>query len=225
MYNYIVDWEEFFLIKHYLQPNDTVADVGANMGFYTIWMSKFIGPNGKIFSFEPDALNYQRLQKNVAINHLSTPVTVVQKGVSCVSGVSAFTKGLDGENHIALTRQHGTVDIETVTLDEYMHTNQVQNLAYVKVDVEGFELAVIKGACNYMKGKKIKILQLEINQTLQNSGTHIQDLLAAISKYDYTLCEFNIEKKLLIPIKYSASRENYFAVADLEEANQRMREQ
>src|SRR5215216_5285749 len=40
MYNCVVDWEEFNLIRDYLQPNDTTADIGANIGYYSVWMSK-----------------------------------------------------------------------------------------------------------------------------------------------------------------------------------------
>jgi FkbM family methyltransferase len=74
MYNYIVDWEEFNLIRDYVRPNDQVADVGSNMGYYTIWMSKFI-TSGKIYAFEPDKTNYLKLVNNVKLNKLHNVVT------------------------------------------------------------------------------------------------------------------------------------------------------
>jgi hypothetical protein len=68
MYNYIVDWEEFLFTHYYLRENSIAFDIGANMGFYTIWMSRSIAELGQIHSFEPDTNYFKRLSQNISIN-------------------------------------------------------------------------------------------------------------------------------------------------------------
>ncbi len=224
MYNYVVDWEEFHLIKRYLRLSDKAADIGANMGFYTVWMSKFIGVDGRLFSFEPDELNYSRLQKNIALNKLQKLVSASQMAVSDVNGQLPFTVGLDGENHITQKVSGDTTCIHSVSLDSYMEKEKVEALAYVKIDVEGFEYAVLSGASNLLAAKKIDILQLEINQTIRNSGATINQLLDKLKKNGYSLCRFDIDKNELYLVDFATTRENYFAVYDLNAANRRLKE-
>lgn len=219
MYNYIVDWEEFNLVKKIVKQGDTVADVGANMGFYTIWMSKFTNAPASIHSFEPDKKNYERLSKNIAANNLQQVVVANREGAGASEKEVMFTTGLDGENHIASEKSTNTVTVKLITLDKYCAAKNIHHIRYCKIDVEGFEIDVLKGAEKMLAGKKIDILQLEINKTLQNSGNTAENLLEVINSIGYTLCSYDVTNRQLVPIKYTAGRENYFAVADIEAAN------
>ena len=217
MYNYIVDWEEFNLINHYVRSGNQVADVGANMGYYTIWMSKFVG-SGTIHSFEPDLVNFQRLKRNCELNDLDN-VKLNNVAVSDRSGAACFTRSLDGENHLSLDDQSGTIKINAVSFDDYCHLHNVSRLNYVKVDIEGFELFFLRGAGGLIHGKKIDIIQLEINTQLKNSGASVEEVLSYLQDAGYALCMFDTKLKKLREIDFEASRENYFAVADIESAN------
>ena len=216
MYNYYVDWEEFNLISRFLQPGDEVFDVGANMGFYTVWMSKFIG-DGKIHSFEPDSKNYERLQKNISLNNLA--VFANKKAASNTDGIVGFTSGLDGENHIVDGGSKNAVMIKSQKIDTYVKDKNIGAIAYMKIDVEGFEYAVLKGAETMLLKKGIDIIQFEINQTITNSGKSINDLLQLIHYYEYTLCSYDVNKNQLKKEIFSEKRENYFAVKNLYEIN------
>jgi FkbM family methyltransferase len=220
MYNYIVDWEEFNLIARVIRPEDHVCDIGANMGYYTIWMSKFINAPLHIHSFEPDTINYERLIKNLRINNLETNISVNKVAVTDVSGVIRFTTGLDGENHISINDQGMALQVDAVSLDDYAKRHNIESFAYVKIDVEGFELLVLKGALNLLSEKKIGIIQLEVNNTLQHSEISVETLLTHLKNFSYQLCRFSLEENKLTPIAYTPDRENYFAVADVGVANQ-----
>lgn len=217
MYNYIVDWEEFHLIKNFTKPEDQVFDIGANMGFYTIWMSKFIGKNGHIHSFEPDEKNFNRLKKNILLNNLSCVVEANRKAVSNVNEIVNFTSDLDGENHIVTSS--AALKIEAIQLDTYAKQRSLSYLSYVKIDVEGFEYFVLKGAEILLAEKRIGILQLEINKSLSNSGASVLDLLDFLTKHEYRLCRYNVEENKLSQIEYDISRENYFAVHSIDSIN------
>jgi FkbM family methyltransferase len=222
MYNYYVDWEEFNLISRYVKSGDEVFDIGANMGYYTIWMSKFIG-NGRIHSFEPDIKNFERLNKNIAINRLTNQVVSNKKAAGDMDGEIDFTTGLDGENHISNQTSENLVTIQSTQIDKYASENNIGAIAYMKIDVEGFEYAVLKGSNTFLVNKKIDIIQLEINNTICNSGKSITDLLELLSYYRYELCRFDVDKNQLIATEFVPERENYFAVYSLDAINVKLK--
>jgi tRNA G37 N-methylase Trm5 len=106
MYNYWVDWEEYNLIKDVLRVNDIVFDVGANIGIYSLWMSKFT-PEGNIHSFEPDNDNYNALKKNIELNKLEPSVHINKIGISDSTGFLFLTQGADVKNHLAFEKKMG----------------------------------------------------------------------------------------------------------------------
>lgn len=216
MYHCWVDWEEFNLIGLYLDNNKVFFDIGSNIGFYSLWASKFIEQAGAIHAFEPDKKNFLRLTDNLKINQLETKVTINQKAVSDSNGPLDFSIGLDGENHILMESIENATKVEAVTLDHYCHTKNICCIDYLKVDVEGFELMVIKGAKSLLEHKKIKIIQLEINTTLANSKTTAQELINYLNGFGYFLCQFDVDKAQLMPIQYTIHRENYFLVFDMD---------
>ena len=57
-----------------------------------------------------------------------------------------FTEGMDGENHISNIEFESAVEVQSITLDIYRETQEIQNIAYMKIDMEGFDLHVLKGA-------------------------------------------------------------------------------
>ena len=215
MYHYIVDWEEFNLIENYLKNNMVFFDVGSNMGFYTLWASRFLNISGSIHSFEPDENNFNRLYENLKINNIQKFVTINQVAISDINGILQFSIGLDGENHILSNANDAFTKVDSLSLDFYCKSNNVNCIDYLKVDVEGFELMVIKGAKNLIEQKRIKIIQLEINKTLGNSNTSSEELINTLEEFGYILCKYDVEKKQLKPIRYSINRENYFFVFDI----------
>lgn len=219
MYNYWVDWEEFNLIKDIIRPEDQVADIGTNMGFYTIWFSKFVGFNGRIHAFEPDQENFSKLTFNCQLNLLEH-VMLNNMAVGNQSGHIYFTTGLDGENHIATSIDKNTRTVPIIRLDDYCQEHHIEKIAYAKVDIEGFEYDFLSGASHLLSQKKIDIIQIEINEQIKHSGKSIHELLDLINRFEYSLCCYDIQNKKLQPISYSKERENYFLVADMTYSNQ-----
>jgi len=222
MYNYIVDWEEFNLIRDYVNTEDHVADVGANIGYYTVWMSKFISGKGIVHSFEPDQLNFEKLQKNISLNNIQKNTKANNIALSSIDGFIQFTVSLDGENHISNVENKNTVKVASSTFDTYCQENSIVNLTYVKVDVEGFEADFLKGSADLLKNKNIDILQLEINATVVNSGKSVEDVLWLLKSNGYQLCKYDILKKELVRINYTKERENYFSTYDMDKMNIRL---
>jgi len=223
MYNYILDWEEFKLIENYVNPGDQVMDIGANVGAYTVWMSKFISAPGRIHAFEPDEKSFTKLQAHIAVNNMGNLAKATRCALSDTDGVLNFTTGLDRLNHITAEKEANSVSVDSCTLDHYCEMNGISRIAYMKVDVEGFEYMVLKGAVNLFSSKAVDILQMEINDTVRHAGVSVEDLLGLLKGYQYSLCRFDVDSNQLVPIEYYKERENYFAVTDLAGVNSKLR--
>lgn len=222
MYNNWVDWEEFNLIRRVLKDGDVAIDVGANMGYYSLWMSKFVAKSGLVIAFEPDEVNYAKLNENISLNNLANRIQTEKKAVNNVSGLISFTTSLDGENHITSDDVLNNVIIDSIKLDDYFKAKDIQGVTYLKIDVEGFEMNVLQGCTESLLEKRINIIQLEINNTIVNSGTDKIDLLNLLKHYNYILCNYDVKANRLIPIQYNPDRENYFAISDLININKKL---
>ena len=219
MYNWLVDWEEFNLIKDFVTPKGCCLDVGANMGYYTVWFSKF---TNNIYAFEPNRKNYRRLIQNLSANNANEYIRSYNIAVGEVNGEVSFTTDLDGENHIALLDIEGNNTVVCKRLETILFENKIEEVSYIKIDVEGFELEVLKGLGGYIKNRKIDIIQIEINKTISNSGYTVHQLLAFISDNNLTLCSYSVLEKQLKIESFDCERENYFMVFDINEINEKL---
>jgi len=128
--------------REQLKPGATVLDVGAHVGYYTVLSARLVGRQGRVFAFEPNPRNCGFLRKHVAANRLAN-VTVEQSAVSDTNGVAGFDFGTGtGTGHLA---NSGTVEVRTLRLDDYCADRGVVPDA-IKIDVEGAELDVLRGA-------------------------------------------------------------------------------
>jgi FkbM family methyltransferase len=215
-YNYLVDFEEFSLIRDRSKADSVMFDVGANMGFYGLWMSKYTGKDGSIHCFEPSTVTFDRLQKNWELNRnsISADYRLNNLAIGDFVGDSTISMGKDGENHLIIGENNATDSqfITMNTIDNYCKSNNISNIDYLKIDIEGFELFALKGAEDMLKNKRIEIIQIEINDTLENSSTGINELLDFINSVGYRLAKYEVDKKELTYIDYSESRENYFLI-------------
>lgn len=223
MYNWIVDWEEFNFLKNFLKPEDTVFDVGTNMGFYSVWMSRYLILPGQIHCFEPDDLSIKRLTENIKINNLEALAKVNQSAVTDNVGEFFFTTGLDGENHLSPINESYLKKVSGITLDYYAKQNRIFEIAFIKIDVEGFELGVLKGAAKLLMQKQILVIQLEINKQLRNANIDVRELIDYLTTYGYSLYSYDVNQKSLVPVLYDVHRENYFALADIAKVNSRLK--
>jgi FkbM family methyltransferase len=134
--------EQSRLFEETLRPGDTVLDVGAHAGYYTLLAAVLVGEHGRVWAFEPDPHNFSALCRHVRINRQEN-VTTAQLAVSDTSGAAHFVQG-SGSGTGRLCAD-GAIEVETTTLDEFCASRGIRPAA-IKIDVEGAEAGVLQGA-------------------------------------------------------------------------------
>jgi FkbM family methyltransferase len=136
------EYEKQQLISRTVQPNTVFYDVGANVGFYTLLGSRLVGA-GKVFAFEPLLHNLEYLRKHLALNRIEN-VEVLELAVADENADALFEVEATGSmGHLS---HGGTVKVQTATLDSLLEQGRILPPNYIKMDIEGAELAALRGA-------------------------------------------------------------------------------
>lgn len=155
-----------------------VADVGGHLGAFTLLAARRVGPEGRVFAFEPNPPSRQRLERNVAVNGLSNvrvlpealsdrtgTATLLLSGDASRSGNASLSVG-DGVDGSA-----GTAEVQAARLDDVLEREGVTRLDLVKIDVEGLEDRVVAGGRGILEALRPAVL-FEVNDLTDNdSGT------------------------------------------------------
>lgn len=130
-------------MTEYLRPGDVVYDVGAHVGYFTAVASRLVGPEGRVLAFEPRPLNLGLLRRHVERNGLEN-VRVLDAAVGDTAGEGRFRDDTgSGTGH--LTTGDG-IPVRVVVLDDLVRRGELPPPTAIKVDVEGGETAVLRGA-------------------------------------------------------------------------------
>jgi FkbM family methyltransferase len=153
------EFEDMSFLLHFLRPGDHFADVGANVGTYTILAAA--QAEACVTSFEPIPAALHWIHANVQHNQVVDKVKIVSKAVSNSSGTVHFTSHLDALNHMLDAAVANSVMITSSTLDEELMTKPPLLL---KIDVEGNEHRVLQGATQLLSSPCLKAMILETTQ-------------------------------------------------------------
>ena len=138
-----------FLQSHHTE-GWTCMDVGANVGAIALALAKFVGPTGKVYAFEPGPPNQQRLRNNFALNPtLLARTELFACGVADRPGELWWAEE-PGNPGNALLSGKGTHKIPVTTLDAFLNDRQLDHVDFLKIDVEGMELQVMRGAAKLL---------------------------------------------------------------------------
>lgn len=150
-----------------IRPDDVCLDVGGNIGIYATFFARR-APEGRVFSFEPIPLNAGLVEVNAALNHCEN-VVVVRCALADFEGTSEFVVGNDAA--YSSLRSTGRVadsrvrKVRVNTLDFWLKTGKI-NPSVLKIDVEGAELAVLRGAKHTLADTYLRprLIMVETNQ-------------------------------------------------------------
>jgi len=178
---------EQLFVRSYLREGDGVIDVGANLGIYTVMCC---GLGARVWAFEPSSLARDALATNVRLNAAESRVRIYTTALGAAESRMGLTTGLDGANHLVDLAQDGSPaeEIEVSMLDSIMEREGQwfcsKPLSLVKVDVEGFDEEVLRGAAATITAQKPVIIVES-----WAGGTSVRSLLATwgyrVYRYDH----------------------------------------
>lgn len=184
------DW---YHLSRMIHQGSVVFDVGSNFGYYSLMLAHTAG--AKVFAFEPSTPTFARLKTNIALNRLEGAITAVPSALSDVrqSGYLSAVPGNSGSNFLS---DHGD-RVMLDTLDHYCTVNHVSKIDFIKIDVEGHEFHVLKGATRLLETCK-PIIMVEFNVgALRRAGSSAEELEDHLRALGYQL--FLPVRKRLVP--------------------------
>jgi FkbM family methyltransferase len=193
------DRPERQLLKRILSPGDVVADVGANIGIYSEFLSRCVGPTGVVHSFEPSPDNFEHLR--AATSKLSN-VRLSQNAVGEHSGRSRLyvSDKLNVDHRTYLSEQNSrcSMPINVVALDDYFKSGQRVDL--IKMDIQGYELHALRGANRLLQeNPDIKFLFEFWPHGLRQAGATWVELIDALQTKNMSV--FQITTRGVVPFR------------------------
>ena len=199
----IIDWYIYYgfrekskeLLLESIKENDTVIDVGANVGEISLRAANIVGNKvGKIYSFEPDHINFNRFLNNMKINAVKN-ITPINKGLGNVDGVfnlSVVDENNRGMNRIVESNESlNTSKIEVIILDNYIKLKNITRVDLIKIDTEGFEMNVIIGAKDLLKRFR-PILFIELDEkNLIDQNSSPKEIIKHLINLNYNIVNAN----------------------------------
>jgi FkbM family methyltransferase len=189
----LVEEPELGVLDRFVRPGDAVADVGANLGAFSIALSGLVGPQGRVLAFEPIPRTARLLRSLVRDLAPSPNVEVVEGAVGDVAGRASMHLPIEGalpNFYVAslypIHRDRTElVDVEVGTLDDH-RARLGRPLTFVKIDVEGAELLVLRGADHVLRHDRPVVL-CEIGSTDRDGSHGASDVEAAFVELGYVL--------------------------------------
>ncbi len=168
------------------------VDVGAHVGQYTLVASPIVGPTGGVHAFEPDPDTFSLLARNVAANQLRNVHANREALFSEERKQSLFLSSVAdvGSNSLALPARPAreSSEVECLTLDGYLRARGVTRVDVMKIDVEGAEYHVLRGATDQLAGNDKPVILIEFEEERQTAfGYSCAKLADLLRSYGYSL--------------------------------------
>ncbi|HEX6253144.1 MAG TPA: FkbM family methyltransferase, partial [Nitrososphaera sp.] len=170
------------------KEGDTVIDIGAHIGRYTITSSKQVGNTGKVVAIEADPDNFQLLKRNIALNNLTNVLPLNYAVFSTRTRMKLYEQSASAKyNSLMLARAAKTknyVEVEADTLDSILKLNRVNQVNWIKIDVEGAEFEVLKGSTKTLSSDNVSLF-IEIHNI--DDPSHYDNIVDFLKYRNYEI--------------------------------------
>ena len=189
-------------IENTLKPGDVLYDIGANVGAYSLVAAKYHQGKVKIYAFEPSFLNFVQLSKNIFTNQVQGCLTPMQIALSDETtlgtfnysnlttggALHAFGQAVDykGDAFVPVYKQ----EVFSYTMDDLIKSFKIAGPNHIKMDVDGIEFKILKGATQTLRNPSLKSVIIELDEGDSEAQTTVgflkQHGLEYRSKHKYT---------------------------------------
>lgn len=188
----------FQLSRALIRPGDTLMDVGANIGLWAMGAARRVGPEGSVHAFEPVPNNFLRMERNLVLNGLKQ-VTSRQIALSDTVGHTVFYAATADNSGVGSLSQGDNasrpIEIDMTTIDNYCETNSIPCVDLIKVDVEGAEQLVFRGASRLLASAEAPVIMFETDEKLTGRfGSSSSSIKAALAAHGYSFYRYGGKK-------------------------------
>jgi FkbM family methyltransferase len=192
------------IIRKCLRKGDIFIDIGANIGLMSIFASRIVGNEGIVYSFEPVPETFMILKKNIEINNVKN-ISALDIALSNTNRTYIiYTNPYGGKGSSSFIKplgQSGVKEYKVIAkrFDEFLATNYIANIRMIKIDVEGWELYVLKGAKFLLHNYDAPIICVEYSKLTGDNKNPIDlyNFIAEVNNYQI----YKLKKGKGIPSK------------------------
>ena len=191
------------LLKQYVHKGDRAIDLGANIGLYTLTLARLVGPEGQVYSFEPDPSNFTLLTRNIEVNGYRNVITE-RKAVSDSTGTARLFRCADnaGDHRIMDSGEEtrDSIEIEMTSLDDAFQHNPVP-IHFIKMDIQGAEGGALRGMREVLAlSPSLRILMEFWPAGLDKFGTHPMEILEILKSEGFRILRIDRRKRCLTEV-------------------------
>jgi FkbM family methyltransferase len=196
---------ELLAIRKFISDGNIVIDIGGSFGIFSLFMSSFVGPNGKVYTFEPGNLSYTELSANIALNQRGSRIIAHNVAASdhahtvrlyhIANSPVNFSIGLtEGVAKIGVEYENVYAD----RVDAIVPLNEQEFVRFIKIDVEGYEVTALEGARNIIERSRPVIMFEVSTSALARQGLTPRNVYNFLREFKYSFYMLN-QKKCLVP--------------------------
>jgi FkbM family methyltransferase len=177
--------ETWALLRAEVNPGDSVADVGSYIGLYTIALAQLVGRSGRVYAFEPNSANCVEIREHLKLNQIEDRVELVQAALGDNDGDVPFDGSRGIQGHVSTASTNQTPFVACLRLDTFLAGRAVDVL---KIDVEGYEEFVLRGASELLSSpeRKPRSMFIEVHPyAWPELGTSSNSLLKLLADFGY----------------------------------------
>ena len=176
------------ILKQILRPKMNVLDIGAHVGCHALLAARLVGPEGKVYAFEPAPDNLALLQKNIALNGYKN-IVCVPKAVAEKTGKVRFHLSPEGNDRNSIyassraAHSEKSVEVSTISVDSFLQQEGWPTIHLVKIDVEGAEPLVLEGMCELLsRSSALTVIAEFAPACIRDSGYSPTRFLSALAE-------------------------------------------
>jgi len=182
------DAYEIHLLKKHIKKGSVVLDIGSNIGYYAKILSKQVGSDGLVYCFEPDTINFNYLNKavrgyqNIIINNKAVGPKTEKLKIYTSKELNVDHRTYKPEEYERET------EIDAVSIDDYLKNINQDEIHFIKIDIQGFEMQAMKGMEQTLKNNpKIKIISEFWPYGLKAAGSSVTEYFNYLSQLGFQI--------------------------------------
>jgi len=185
------------VIEDHVKSGDTVIDVGAHIGYFTLRMAKLVGKNGKVIAFEPNPESFKILKRNIEENGYNNVILenkALSSGDKRIKLFFSETNRADSRMYQPPGEKQRTFAwVPALRLDDYIKQNKIKP-SFLKIDVRGAEGIVFKGMKNFLKSRTNFTTEYH-PRGMKTLGHLPEDFIKLIKEEGYTIYDISRKKR------------------------------